>query len=172
MKFSITLAVLSIWACACPARAFAGGAWSTLVRAYNYTDLLAEDGVVWCATLEAGLLRLSPASGRFDSFTREPDALASNRDTALALDRSGRLWVGTRGAGASLLAADRASWGVVNAFDGLPSDTVNVVNAEGDTVWIGTTRGLALWIGHEISGRLPDGTNPSPFTSDFISGIA
>ena len=102
-------------------------------------------------------------SGTFVSRTREPGGLASNRLTSLAMDRSRRLWIGTRGGGASFLRADRSTWGLVNAFDGLQSDTVTVLEANGDTIWIGTTRGIALWNGREIAGAFPDGVNPSPF---------
>jgi hypothetical protein len=48
---------------------------------------------------------------------------------------------------------------------------VNVLEADGDTVWIGTPRGLALWNGSVIAGRLPDGINASPFLSDDVRGI-
>src|SRR5262249_30593525 len=41
----------------------------------------------------------------------------------------------------------------------------------GDTVWIGTTAGLALWDGHQMSGVLPDGINPSPFANNTITGV-
>ena len=86
---------------------------------------------------------------------------------------SGRLWVGTLGAGVSRLSADGTKWDLVNRFDGLPSDSVTSFAARGDTLLIGTTRGIALWNGSEIAGALPDGFNPSPFTngSDWITGI-
>ena len=65
-----------------------------------------------------------------------PGGLASNAVTSLAYDRSGRLWAGTAGMGVSRLSADGARWDLVNAFDGLPSDSVTVVRADGDTIWI------------------------------------
>jgi hypothetical protein len=72
----------------------------------------------------------------------------------------------------SVLESNRSSWGLVNAFDGLPSDTVNVLETQGDTLWIGTPSGLALWNGTEIAGRLPDGVNPSPFANSDVRGVA
>ena len=81
--------------------------------------------------------------------------------------------MGTLGAGASRLSADGTKWDLVNRFDGLPSDSVTSFAAHGDTLLIGTTRGIALWNGVEVAGALPDGFNPSPFTngSDWITGI-
>jgi ligand-binding sensor domain-containing protein len=45
------------------------------------------------------------------------------------------------------------------------------MHADGDTVWIGTTRGIALWNGNQIAGSVPDIGTASPFRSNFISGI-
>lgn len=149
----------------------AAGAWTTFLRAYHYADLLAEGDTVWCATGEAGLLRYDRAAGTLTSITREPGGLSSNLLSALARDRSRRLWVGTVGAGASRRSPDGATWDLLNRFDGLPSDTVTVLTAVGDTMWIGTTAGLALWNGRTVAGALPDGVNPSPFASDWITGI-
>jgi ligand-binding sensor domain-containing protein len=81
------------------------------------------------------------------------------------------MWIGTADAGVSRLGTD-GSWGVLNAYDGLPGLDVNTLRAEGDSLWIGTTAGLALYNGSEISGRLPDGAAPSPFISNNITGFA
>src|SRR5207244_4368305 len=51
------------------------------------------------------------------------------------------------------------------------SDTVRVLTPSGDSLWIGTSAGLAVWDGTAISGRLPDGINPSPFANDDVRGI-
>ena len=166
-------ALAALAAVAGPGPAAAAGAWSTFIRANTYYDLLAEGDTVWCATGEAGLLMYQRRDSSFVSITREPSGLASNHLSALLRDRTGRLWVGTLGAGASRLSADGKKWDLVNRFDGLPSDSVTSFAARGDTLLIGTTRGIALWNGVEIAGALPDGFNPSPFTngSDWITGI-
>ena len=153
-----------------PAHAHAAGAWSTYIRAFGYNQLLAGADTVWCATEEAGLLRYVRSSGAFLQTTREPGGLASNQISSIAFDRRGRLWLGTRDAGVSRLDPD-GTWGLLNAFDGLPGLDVNTLTAQGDTLWIGTTTGLALWNGREISGALPDGTGYSPFANNDIVGI-
>ena len=154
-----------------PARALAAGQWQTFLRTYTCNDLIAGRDTVWIATGEAGLVRYLRSADRFESSTRAPGGLASNHVTTLAFDRSGRLWCGTPGLGLSRLSADRASWDLINAFDGLPSDTVTVLRADGDTMWIGTPRGIALWNGREIAGRIPDTGAPSPFADDHVTGI-
>ena len=154
-----------------PASSRASGAWATYLKMYTCTDMIALRDTVWMATGEAGLVRYIRSADRFESITREPGGLASNSLTALAHDRSGRLWVGTPGKGVSRLATDLSTWDLVNAFDGLPSDTVNVLEADGDTMWIGTQRGIALWDGTQIAGAVPDLGTPSPFRSNVVTGI-
>ncbi len=148
-----------------------GGAWTSYMHAYSFSQLVAVGDTVWCATREAGLLRFDGASGRFDRFFQEPGGLISNQLTALAFDRAGRLWVGTTAKGVSRLSPDGKSWDLLSVFDGLPSDTVTVLEAKGDTVYIGTSGGIALWDGNSIAGAIPDGVNPSPFANNFITGV-
>ena len=152
-------------------RAHASGAWQTYLRMYSCNDMIAGRDTVWIASGEAGLLRYLRSVDRFESYTREPRGLASNSLTALAYDRSGRLWVGTPGKGVSRLSKDLSTWDLVNAFDGLPSDSITVLEADGDTMWVGTTRGIALWNGREIAGSVPDLGTPSPFSSNDVKGI-
>jgi len=90
---------------------------------------------------------------------------------AITFDRSGNLFAAVPGKGVSRLDTD-GRWSLLNAFDGMPSDTVLSFRAQGDTVWIGTTRGLALWNGTTIAGSVPDRGTPSPFGNDQITGVA
>lgn len=152
-----------------PARAMDG--WTTYIRMVTCNAVLAQADTVWLATGEAGILRYLRSAARFEPITREPSGLASNAVTSLVFDRSGRLWAGTSGKGASRLAASGATWDLLNAFDGLPSDSVTVLRADGDTVWIGTTRGIALWNGRQMAGSVPDIGTPSPFRSNLVTGI-
>jgi hypothetical protein len=152
-------------------RAWAAGRWYTYLHMASCNDILAMPDTVWLATGEAGLFRYLRSADRFEPITREPGGLANNTINALAFDRSGRLWAGTAGKGASRLSANLKTWDLVNAFDGLPSDSVNVLSADGDTIWIGTTRGIALWNGKLIAGSVPDIGTPSPFRSNNVTGI-
>jgi ligand-binding sensor domain-containing protein len=153
-------------------RADGAGAWTTMLRPLSYTDLLTDGDTLWAASLEGGLLRYSLGTGEFGFTVRGPGSVASNSTTALALDRTGRLYIGTQGSGMNVLSSDRRAFSLLNSFDGMPSDTVRVLEADGDTVWIGTPRGIALWNGTEIAGRLPDGITASPFLNNDVRGIA
>lgn len=153
-----------------PKSACAQGAWTSFMYPHNFPDLVATNTEVWATTLEGGLIRFDRTTGTLTRIVREPGGLASNALSRIALDRSGRLWVGTVGSGVSRLRADRSGWDVVNRLDGLPSDSVTALVAVGDTVWIGTTAGVALWNGHEVAGALPDPNNLS-FDTTFVRPI-
>lgn len=168
LRFVVIVALLA----AASGPALAAGRWSTFIRPHNFVDAWAEPDSVWLATREAGALLFRPSLGTFESLHRAPGGLAGNQLNALAFDRSGRGWFATEGQGLSFLGADRVRFGLVNELDGLPSPFVNALEAQGDTLWIGTDGGLALWNGREISGALPDGVNPSPFLSDEVNTIA
>lgn len=171
-RFPVLLALAALAAApSLPAPARATGAWTTHMRLKNANDLVALADTVWIASREAGIVRYLRATGGFESITREPGGLASNHVTSLAFDRSGRLWAGTPGRGASRLSADGGTWDLVNAFDGLPSDSVNTLRATGDSVWIGTQGGLALWDGEQVAGSVPDLGTPSPFRSNAVRGV-
>jgi ligand-binding sensor domain-containing protein len=165
----LLLALLATAAGAAPCAA--GGAWTTYQRAEQYTDLLVRGDTVWCASGEAALQRFVRSTGAFEVIARRPGALASHALTALAFDRSGRLWIGTEDAGVSRLSADGSQWDLVSQLDGLPAGVVRVLRAVGDTLLIGTDHGIALWDGSEIAGTVPEGVNPSPLASDVITGL-
>ncbi len=154
-----------------PAAAIDNRAWTNYVRVVTSNDILATRDTVLVASGEAGLLRYLPATGKFESVTRAPNELASNALSVLAYDRTGRLWVGTRGKGVSRWSETRTHWDLVNAFDGVPSDTITALRADGDTMWIGTTRGIALWDGKQLAGAVPDVGTVSPFRSNLVTGI-
>ena len=149
---------------------FDSRAWTTYLHAQTCRDLLCLRDTVWVATAEAGLVRYIPSTDSWSSTTREPNGLAGNSLQALTFDAQGRLFVAVPGKGVSRLDKD-GRWSLINQFDGLPSDTALTMRAQGDTVWIGTTRGLALWNGNVIAGSIPSRGTPSPFGSDQISGI-
>ena len=151
--------------------AVAGGAWTTFLRANSYSDVVAQHDTIWCASPSGGLLRYLRAEDRFESLPREPGGLSSQALTALAFDRSGRLWVGSRDQGLSRLSADGSRWDLVSQLDGLPGGAVTALRAVGDTMLIGTEQGVALWNGEEIAGTVPEGVNPSPFASDVVTGL-
>jgi diguanylate cyclase (GGDEF)-like protein len=105
------------------------------------------EGVLWVGTERAGLGRLS--RGRWSVLTTA-DGLPSNHVLSLLETDEGdtkRLWVGTRGGGAALIADGRVS-AVWDRSSGLPNDDVlslaEVRRTDGRReVWAGTRAGVA-----------------------------
>ena len=170
MKKQLAVLFLGLALALSASAAGAQGAWRTIVRPLTFRDLLAEPDTVWMATGEAGVVAYDRASGTFSFLNHEPAGLSSNDIRALARDRSGNLWVGTAARGLSRRAPD-GTWRVFNRFDGLASENITCLTAQGDTLWIGTDAGLSLWDGTQISGTLPDGFTPSPFRDNSIVSI-
>src|SRR5262245_4304917 len=151
---------------------FDNRAWTTYLHAKTCRDVLCTGDTVWLATGEAGLLRYVRSSDTWSSITREPNGLAGNSLQCMTFDRRGNLFVGVPGKGVSRLDTD-GRWSLINEFDGLPSDTALVMRAQGDTVWIGTTRGLSLWNGTTLAGSIPDrGIDTVVFANPQINVIA
>jgi hypothetical protein len=149
----------------------AQGQWTTYLHTQTGNDLIALRDTVWIATAEAGLVRYFRSTDTWASTTAEPSGMASNNVNKIAFDKRGNLFASFPGKGVGRLGTD-GRWSLLNTFDGLPSDSALALRAQGDTIWIGTTRGLALWDGHTIAGSVPDLGTPSPFLDNNINGIA
>ena len=150
-------------------RAARAGAWDVFTNANSLTAVAVLEPDVWAPSL-AGLHRFDPADGTFQRYFREPGGLASNAVTAVARDAAGVTWIGTAGAGLSLLYPSGA-WRSLTAFEGLPSDSVTTLEPFDDGVWVGTRGGLAYYVGAELQAVWPDGVTPSPFPSPHITDV-
>jgi signal transduction histidine kinase/CheY-like chemotaxis protein len=96
-------------------------------------------GSLWFAA-EHGLSRFS--GGRWESFG-QAEGLPSGQLRCLAMDRKGRLWIGTGGGGIAVYDPGLKVFQKLSWEDGLSHDTVNAFleDAQGD-LWIGTEGGL------------------------------
>jgi signal transduction histidine kinase/ligand-binding sensor domain-containing protein len=130
------------------------GRWSdasarlSLGDTYANSILADHSGHVWLATTGGRLWRLAPA-GSAESFTSE-DAFGTDDLTALALDREGSLWIGSRFRG--LHRIRQGKFTPLGHPEGLPSDRVYSVYESNDgAMWFGTDRGVARRHGVEVT---------------------
>ena len=103
------------------------------------------NGVVALGTL-GGIVTIDPTTGTISKILRSPSGgLPSNHVLAVAVSPSGMLWAGTAEAGIARLRPDGTFRRALTSFDGLPSDRVQAIVAHGDTIWVGTSGGVALF---------------------------
>ena len=101
-----------------------------------------------------GVVFADPASGALTKLIRAPGGLPSNRILCVAASPSGSLWAGTTDKGLARLKPDGTFRRTLTSFDGLPSDRVQALYVHGDSVWVGTSGGVALFTESPASGQI------------------
>jgi len=110
-----------------------------------------RDGVVWLGTF-SGLNRIDPAKPGVDRFVPDPanpDALQASFITSLLVDRRGRLWATTFGAGVAVLetpkAGGHARFRRIAVEQGLPNNNGDkLLEDRQGRIWVSTDDGLAI----------------------------
>ncbi len=110
-------------------------------------------GLVALGTL-GGIVTIDPVSGDVMKITRSPGGLSSNGVLAVEVSPSGMLWAGTADAGIARLRPDGTFRRVLSSFDGLPADRVQAIYTRGDSVWVGTSAGVALFTENRGTGQI------------------
>ncbi|HKO22626.1 MAG TPA: two-component regulator propeller domain-containing protein [Candidatus Eisenbacteria bacterium] len=105
-------------------------------------DLTVWQGQVVAATL-GGLVFVN--SHERTKLLASPGGLPSNQVLAVAVGPSGILWAGTADKGVARLVPGGGFKRTLTSFDGLPSDHVQSLYVHGDSVWVGTSGGVALF---------------------------
>ena len=86
-------------------------------------------------------LALNSQNKQLQALTLE-DGLPQSQVYAIAQDHKGYLWLGTQGGG--LARFDGKNFKVYNETNGLASNYINAIEAQNDTLYIGTKRGLSI----------------------------
>jgi diguanylate cyclase (GGDEF)-like protein len=140
------------------------------------------DHKLWVASLDRGLVLFDPATGEsteIDKIIGRSNAIGDRRVMSLRLDRGGRLWIGTRDHGLSLLSAD----GRVTTIPVKPGDPrslsaagiMTIFEAKDGKIWIGTHGGGANVL-DPVTGlvrQLPfDAATPGAISSPNVDSFA
>ena len=110
-------------------------------------------GLVTMGTL-GGVVTIDPTSGAIAKILRSPGGLPSNRVLSVEVSPSGMLWAGTADEGIARLRPDGTFRRPLSSFDGLPSDRVQALYTRGDSVWVGTSGGAALFTENPGTGQI------------------
>lgn len=122
----------------------------TLARGILSDLARGEDGTIWAATWEKGLIRFNAETGMVRQYTHEPSnprSLPINRLLCLLVDRRGDLWIGANdGGGLSRYNKDTDDFDrfALSSIDD-QGEALGVVRAmaedEDGAIWIGTHKG-------------------------------
>ncbi len=140
------------------------GAWAshTTVNGLASNDVrglaASADGVVWAATA-GGACEWDPAMGNWTTHSTAGEQLPSNLVLSLAIDSSGRTWVGTD---AGLAVREAGAWRHYHVTGStLASDVVTHLGTNGTELW--ATAGNEVAVRDDIVG--PIGEFPPTITS-------
>jgi len=151
-------AALAAFHAALLAAASPGTAFATRLFIKNHVNsnqivgLAAWQGRLAAATF-GGVVFADPATGALTKLIRAPGGLPSNRILCVVSSPSGSLWAGTADRGLARLRPDGGFRRTLTSFDGLPSDRVQALYVHGDSVWVGTSGGVALFTENPITGQ-------------------
>jgi hypothetical protein len=101
-----------------------------------------------------GLVFADTTSGATSKILRSNGDLPSNNLLAIVRSPAGFLWIGTEDRGISRLKPDGTFLRTLTSFDGLPSDRVQALYRSGDSLWVATNGGVALFTENAATGAI------------------
>ncbi|HEY2924524.1 MAG TPA: two-component regulator propeller domain-containing protein [Candidatus Eisenbacteria bacterium] len=135
------------------------GAAKTSLFVKNYVNSNEIQGIVsWRGLLAmgtlGGIVTIDPGTLATTKILRSPGGLPSNHILSVEVSPSGMLWAGTAESGIARLRPDGTFRRTLSSFDGLPGDRVQAIYARADTVWVGTSAGVALFTESPATGQI------------------
>ena len=115
--------------------------------------LVAWNGRLAAATT-GGVVLADMPTGPFSKVTRSAAGLPSNQVLCAVSSPAGLLWIGTVDAGLARLRPDGTFPRTLTTFDGLPSARVQALYRTGDSIWVGTSGGVALFTENPANGQI------------------
>jgi len=123
------------------------------VNSNDVRGLAAWNGGLVAATT-GGLVTVAMPAGPLVKTIAAPGGLPSNHTLALAASPSGDLWIGTADAGVARLAPGGRWRRTLTTFDGLPANGAQALLRSGDSMWVGTAGGVALFAENQANARV------------------
>jgi ligand-binding sensor domain-containing protein len=123
------------------------------VHSDQISDLARWEGSLVAGTL-GGILLVPPGNGEPSKILSAPGGLPSNQILTVVRSPSNSLWAGTASHGLARLTPGGGYRRTLTTFDGLPSDRVQALAVYGDSVWVGTSGGVALFTENPASGQV------------------
>ncbi len=140
-------------------------------------------GVVWAATLSAGLLRWNADTKQFTQFVKQaidPYSLPSDDVRAILHDRGGMLWVATLTDGIAMTNLNSRGFRRIIPFDAdaqnpRPNNSIGrIVGAPDGKLWLANNNGLALFDpsnGTVLKQFRADKKRPNALSNDLVYSL-
>ncbi|HET7903400.1 MAG TPA: hypothetical protein VFM17_02460 [Candidatus Eisenbacteria bacterium] len=100
-----------------------------------------------------GLVLADTASLETAKLLRASSGIPSDNLLSIAESPAGYLWIGTADRGLSRLRPDGTFLRTLTSFDGIPSDRVQAILRSGDSLWVATNGGVALFAENPANGQ-------------------
>ncbi len=152
-SLAVLVVALSVAAPHAPAGAATRLYITNHVNSNQVQGLTRWQGGLAAATL-GGVVFVNTSTEELTKLLRSPGGLPSNRILCVAQSPSGSLWAGTADAGVARMKPDGSFRRPLTSFDGLPSDRVQALYVVGDSVWVGTSGGVALLTENPATGQV------------------
>jgi hypothetical protein len=149
--------------------------WRTYLDPNKPVDAIVSAGRVWLVSTTGAATVYDISDSSFSTIHRRPGRLASNSLVRVVSDADGMLWFGTSLSGVSVFDPETSQWDLLTRFEGLPSDNVLDMAVWGDSVWVGTPSGFAVFSAGKLAGRCNEFVPPEsrcPLESFRIQAIA
>lgn len=143
------LAALLLLAAGGPAAGAEEPSWLVYLNANDIRALATRDGKIYAGT-GGGIFGFDLARGAVEQHHRERDGLLSDSLSSLAVAPDGRLWCGTETAGISIFDPSDGSWeSFTSLLRPIPGDRIRTLRFQSDTLLVGTSDGLAVFVDGE-----------------------
>ncbi len=143
--------------------------WLNFSYGENIYALAEEADYIWIGTV-GGLVRMSKTDGSLQFFNRANSPLPSNAVHAIAIDSSGKKWLGTEGDG--VLTYHNGGWETLSSdlYSGVEVYPNTIAVEENGTTWVGyQDAGLAVYDGNTWTGyRTWNSALPSEHVYDIL----
>jgi len=133
----------------------ATGDWTTYTNMNQVEEVILKGEELWCATT-GGIAVLSIGEGTYTKLTNV-EGLGGNRLHCLEIDSAGCFWFGAENGTLTKFDPDDGSWKVYNFIDRDGSRLrINNVAADGDRLWIATSKALSLFLIYKHGGEIKE----------------
>jgi ligand-binding sensor domain-containing protein len=133
----------------------ATGDWTTYTNMNQVEDVILKGEELWCATT-GGVAVLSTDDGAYAKLTNV-EGLGGNRLYCLEIDSAGCFWFGAENGTLTKFNPGEGFWKVYHFIDRDGSRLkINDVAADGDRLWIATSKALALFLIYKHGGEIKE----------------